>query len=238
MHSQPRRKTKPKKRRVQGLRVVSVLAFPILLGMAAVATVSETIQEPEPTQVPFPSRTPVPAPSITPTYLPTYTPTATITPTPSATPTPDLVVEVTAGMKVDRSLRYLDMILVIEERTGYTPDPLLVVAVIAMESGGDQTIESYAASCGIMQVEPKPWYGISAERICGSAWSNAVMGVWILQEAIENAGGDVRLGLALYNCSEQNVAKDACGSEGGLNYADTVLNFWLPRVQARLEEGD
>jgi len=139
-------------------------------------------------------------------------------------------------MKVEQSVRWAKMVDVIKERAGYTPDTALVLAVIAAESGGLQTARASDGGCGLMQVMPKPWYEVPADRICGSSWSNAVMGIWILQSALANADGDVRLGLAYYNCSEENVLADACGSRGGLNYADTVLGFWLPRVQARLAE--
>jgi hypothetical protein len=180
-----------------------------------------------------PTVTDTPTATVTATPIPTATatPTPTSTIEPTATPTTDPVIEISSQYKVDRSLIYLDTIRLLNE---YDLDPYLVVSVIAAESGGDPSIVSYAGACGPMQVIPKPWYPYKASDICHSSWANLIMGMRILRAAIDNADGDLRLGLAYYNCSEESVHNDGCGSKGGIHYADNVLEFWYPRVTRTL----
>jgi len=41
---------------------------------------------------------------------------------------------------------------------------------------------------------------------------------------------DIRLALALYNCSEESVLSNSCAPWGGLNYADKILDVVMPEV--------
>jgi hypothetical protein len=120
----------------------------------------------------------------------------------------------------------------------YDLDPILVLSVIAAESGGDPSVVSYAGACGPMQVMWKPWYGYSESAICNSSWANLIVGMRILLSAIDIAddrGLPFEYALAFYNCSEESVMNNRCGAKGGLFYADDVLEFWYPRIQAKLE---
>lgn len=177
-------------------------------------------------------------PTITVTVTSTPTSTSTPPPTPTIEPTPTLdpVIEISARYKLERSLIYLEAIRYFNEEYNYGLDPYLVVAVIAAESGGDYEVVSYAGACGPMQVIWKTWFGVSRSALCESTWTNVRIGMSILRGAINIAEGDVRYGLAYYNCSEESVHNDRCGSNGGLHYADSVLDFWYPRVALTLSE--
>lgn len=210
-----------------------VLAFVIYMAALIVPRQATAAPQPVPTLRPR-TATPTMRPKSTSSPTPTVTPTPTTTPTP--TPTLDPVTEITAGYKVERSLIYLPTIILLNE---YDLDPLLVVAVIAAESGGAPYLVSSAGACGPMQVIPKPWFPYSKKAICGNSWVNLIMGMRILRGAMgmaEDRGLGIEYALAFYNCSEASVMTDRCGSRGGLNYADEVLNFWLPRVVSHPKE--
>lgn len=195
-------------------------------------------QRSTPTRTPSPTRTPKP----TENYTPTRTPRATLEP----------ALEVTVQLALDNVMRWITEVNFRLEYDkgeyrvgdeGYEFGPALVLAVMANESGGNPYALSYAGACGLMQVMPKHWYRYTAGQICSNYSVNIAMGIWILHSAINNAkeqGYDLRYGLAYYNCSEQAVHEDRCGSRGGLNYADRVLEFWLPFVEERVAqyEGD
>jgi len=176
--------------------------------------------------------TSTPAPSPTPTSTPTPRPTATPTPTP--TPYPETEGErESAYWKVKRSLLYLKGVNAVNEIYGYELDPLLVMTIIAAETGGDYTIVSYAGAVGPMQVVPKPWYEYSASDLRTSTWANLIVGMRILRIVIDRYPGDLRFALAVYNCLPENVVADRCGERGGLHYADSVLGYWMPKVIAQ-----
>jgi hypothetical protein len=125
------------------------------------------------------------------------------------------------------------------EHEGYDLDPVLILSIIAAESGGDPHAVSPAGACGPMQVIWKPWYQFTQSDICTSSYANLIQGMRILSAAIDIArekGLDLEYALAFYNCSEEKVMADDCGPRGGLQYAEEVLNFWYPRVQEALEE--
>ncbi len=209
-------------------------AFALLSAFAGAAFARDGPEETDmPTPTPTDTATVTPSPEPTPTRIPpTATPSPSRTPTPS--PTLDPIIEISTRNAVERTMQYREGVEEILRLREYWADPALVLAVIAAESGGDQSALSPAGACGVMQVIPKPWYWLSASSICGSSYGNITMGVWILQHAIENAEGDVRYGLAYYNCSEESVHADRCGSKGGLNYADKVLEHWLPLFEERI----
>jgi hypothetical protein len=169
------------------------------------------------------------APTPTPTSSPTPRPTAT--PTPTQTPWPETEAEaVSARYKVQRSLLYLKGINAINEQYAYGLPPLLVVTIIAAETGGDYTLVSSAGAVGPMQVIPKPWYEYSAGDLRTSTWANLIVGMRILRTVIDRYPGDLRFALAVYNCLPENVVADNCGERGGLHYADSVLGYWMPKV--------
>lgn len=176
--------------------------------------------------------TSTPAPSPTPTSSPTPRPTAT--PLPTSTPHPETEAEaISANWKVERSLMYLKGIDAVNEQYGYDLDPLLVVTIIAAESGGDYMAVSAAGAVGPMQVVPKPWYPYSATDLKTSTWANLIVGMKILRTVIDRYPGDLRFALAVYNCLPENVLADRCGTRGGLHYADAVLDYWMPKVIAK-----
>jgi len=206
----------------------------VLFGTASVLSTATGMEDEIPT--PTPTATVTVAPTITPTATPTTAPTAT----PTAMPTPtteyekfDDGVEFTAHRKVVRCSYYLGIVhswLNLRPREFDNElDPILVLAVGAAETGCDPTLVSSAGAIGIMQVIPKPW--TAGSSLLYEPRVNIYWGMYILDAAINNADKDLRYGLAYYNCSEKSVHADRCGSQGGLNYADKVLNFWYPRVE-------
>ena len=104
----------------------------------------------------------------------------------------------------------------------------LVLAVIAQESQGfpDAISGDTAQSVGLMQVTPRPWTA-TTEQLLEPAL-NVYLGMWILDSAIKNSDGDVRRGLAGYNCGFVSLDAGLCHPRGGWAYADRVLNYWLP----------
>ena len=114
----------------------------------------------------------------------------------------------------------------------------LILSIMAAESGGDTRAVSSAGACGLMQIMWKEWFILSRRALCSSEWANIRKGIDILNSADKRAqsqGYDLRYALAYYNCSEEGVHADKCGSAGGLHYADHVLNFWLPRIETQID---
>jgi len=111
-------------------------------------------------------------------------------------------------------------------------DPALVLAVMAQESQGFPYAQSgdRHGSIGLMQVIPRSWTG-TRTQLLNPAY-NLYVGMRMLNFSTQKWG--VRLGLAHYNCSEEGVRNDACGSKGGLNYADRILDYWVPVFRATL----
>jgi len=173
----------------------------------------------------------------TPTVAPTRTPTPTNTPLPTVTPTPTLgrVAHVTTENTIDMVMPWG---YYVEQMETYDLETALILSVMAAESAGNPSLVSHAGACGLMQVIWKPWLGVSKGTLCSNSLKNIEIGIRILKGAIDIANErdeDLRYALAYYNCSLENVHADRCGTHGGLNYADKVLNFWLPRIRARIE---
>lgn len=223
------------------LLILSFIAAPIS------AEVDNGENESVPANQPIQTGSPSPAPRSTPTGTAVRKEAGRIEESypPAGTPRPavDPVIEVTVQLTLDSVMRW-HTVVDYRMEDFYEFDKSLVLAIMANESGGDPYALSHAGACGLMQVIPQPWYRYSAEQICSNYSVNVAMGMWILHSAINIAqeqGYDWRYGLAYYNCSEQAVHEDRCGSHGGLNYADRVLNFWLPYVEervAQLNKGD
>lgn len=234
---------------VKSLALIAVFTLTLLSGQAP-GVRAERAPDPEPTPVPEPTITP--RPTTTPTVIPKPTPTSTPTPVvlrarlPTATPTPDSMTEVAAdyalnlvvpwGAAVEHFMDGEPTVYLFEtEDLGIA----LILAVMANESGGRMEIVSSAGACGLMQVIPKNWFPENAHELCESPFANIRAGMRILQGAIDIAqerNEDLFYGLAYYNCSFAGVHSDGCGPTGGLNYADHIIGFWLPRVETRLAE--
>ena len=211
---------------------IAMLAL-VLLGASVnkPASAKEVPKLPNPTQTATASPMPTSAPTPTASPAPTSTPTATQTPTPD----PNDVVYWTTKWSVERVMLWEPYAKMIIEQYEYDLDLVLVLSVMAAESGGDPTVVSYAGAVGLMQIIPKPHlYNIDP---AGGSWSNMVLGMRILQGAIgmaEDRDLPFEFAIAFYNCSEKGVMTDKCGSQGGLNYADQVLHHWLPLFEERL----
>ena len=190
------------------------------------------------TQTPTATATATVTPSPSSTPSPTPTKTTTPSPTPQITPTPDGV-EVTAMMTANRCLYYKRIVVYWMEMEKAERDDFhnltmddvpLVLAVMAMESACLDNVTD-GQSLGLMQVIPRPWYPGTNNNGMNVYW-----GMYILDRSIDLAEGDVRYALAYYNCGVPKVEADACGSRGGLNYAEKVLSFWYPRIILVMEE--
>jgi len=219
------------------LRFWAITMLSLLLTTATPVRIRAGPIEEATTEIPSP-----PVPSSTPTVVPpSPAPTRTPTPTRTLTPTPTLdpVVEITTAHILERVIIWKGEVERINRNENLGLDTALVLAVMAAESGGDWTAVSSAGACGLMQVIPRPWYELDAGSICKSNVGNIYMGMYILRWSLDLAVEerlDLRYGLAFFNCSYEGVMSDRCGSKGGLNYADHILEFWLPRIEERLEE--
>lgn len=143
-------------------------------------------------------------------------------------------VDVTATKTVRRCLWYRP--LVDRWNPDFELDPAVVFAVMAQESacypyeGG--------ASVGLMQVTPSGWT-TTRERLMDPAtniyWGMRIL--WLtLNDDTHNPDHSLRTALAAYNCGWESLEADKCLDFGGYAYADRVLNFWLPYVEASLGE--
>jgi len=108
----------------------------------------------------------------------------------------------------------------------YRLDDDLIAAVIWHESAGDPAAERYepywdVTSYGLMQIVDFDWRNVTPEQLLNPDF-NVNMGAYILSSSIAQ-GGSVRRGLAVYNCSLENVNENQCGRYGGLHYADAVI---------------
>ena len=220
-------------------RVYIVLLSLVFIGASAGTKASAKEVPKIPTQEPTATASPVPTSTPSPTASPA--PTSTPTPPPTQTPTPTLdpVVEITAASIVDNVLFWRGQIERINEAEGLDLDPVLVMAIMAIESGGIQSAVSYAGALGLMQVIPRDWYEMSEDHIRSSPISNIHQGMYILRWSLdlaEKEGLSLEHGISFYNCSYDGVMNDRCGAKGGLVYADGVLNFWYPRFVLALEE--
>jgi hypothetical protein len=215
------------------------MALLAIIFLGAFANTTASAKEVPKLPIPTPTVTPIPTATITssPTATRTPEPIPTITQTP--TPTPDPVIEITAGYKVDAVVIWLGEIERINENESLDLDPVLVMAVMAAESGGNHNVVSSAGACGLMQVIPRHYHELSAYDICHSRVGNIYQGMYILRWALdyaESEGLSLNYGVAFYNCSVDGVMNDRCGTKGGIHYADNVLNFWYPRFELALEE--
>lgn len=117
----------------------------------------------------------------------------------------------------------------------------LVLAVIAQESMGINGLTSSDGyySVGLMQVIPRTYLGTPTYLMDPA--KNIWVGTRMLSEAIEQAieygytEDPVRYGLAAYNCGWKThlgkIMFKFCNREGGLAYADKVLNYWMPAFE-------
>lgn len=193
------------------------------------ASAKEVPKIPTPTEKATATSLPISSPTPTASPAPTSTP----TPPPTQTPTPDPndVEYWTALWTVEQVMLWEPYAKMIIEQYEYNLDLALVLSIIAAESGGDQSVVSYAGAVGLMQVIDRPWYDINP---AGGPWGNMVLGMRILEWAIDNHG--LEMGLAAYNCSLEGIANNACGPTGGVYYSEKVREFWLPLFIEALEE--
>ena len=206
----------------------------VLVGTAAILSPAASMEGPEPAPMQAPTLTLEP----TSTSIPSPTPTVTPTPTSTTVPTPTL--DPVTRITTEHILNHVMPWGVVVENHIQDSDPeiALILSVMAAESMGDPYVVSYAGACGVMQVIWKPWFGVSKSALCNDSQVNIMVGIRILRGALGLAtdkGLEERYGIAYYNCSIEGVHTDMCGSKGGLHYADRVLEFWLPRVQERID---
>ena len=104
----------------------------------------------------------------------------------------------------------------------------LVYSVIAKESQGFPYLvsEDGHGSVGLMQIIPRTWTN-TAQKLKNPN-INIYVGTWMLSVIMERKNGDMRETLAVYNCGDQGVEQDKCGTYGGYVYADDVLENYYP----------
>ena len=104
----------------------------------------------------------------------------------------------------------------------------LLQIIANKESRCRQDVVGAAGEIGLMQINPTVWRDepYNWNRLAAGtnlSWEavhtvdgNVLMGAWILRNAINAMGGDLRKGIALYNGY----------SEAGLRYADDILKTY------------
>lgn len=104
----------------------------------------------------------------------------------------------------------------------------LVYAIIAKESQGFPYLVSQDGhrSVGLMQIIPRSW--TNTERKLKNPNINIYIGTWMLSSILARTQGDMRYTLAVYNCGDDGVEQDKCGTHGGYAYADDVLENYYP----------
>ncbi len=139
-----------------------------------------------------------------------------------------------------RDLPYGEQILVAAERHGL--DPLLVAAVVEIESGFHPRAMSHMGALGLMQVLPSTggMYGITNLT---EPSANLAAGARYFSDLLEYFSGDLELTLAAYNAGPGNVRR-----YGGIppfreteQYVDKVLsayfqNHWTVWEQTGADE--
>lgn len=118
-----------------------------------------------------------------------------------------------------------------------TLDPALVLAVAAKESNCDPNgTDVYSESTGLMQVNPMG-LGLSKGELLDPVrniqWGMKILTVTLTNEA-HNPTHDLRTALAAYNCGWASLEAGRCYSFGGFTYADSILEEWLPVMEAEL----
>jgi soluble lytic murein transglycosylase-like protein len=107
----------------------------------------------------------------------------------------------------------------------------VVLALMAKESACLPNQDD-GVSVGLMAVTPRPWLFSEAELRTPA--TNIYAGMFVLNGALNQAGGDMALALAAYNCGWESLNAGKCINGGGHDYAADVLNYWLPII----EEGE
>ena len=87
----------------------------------------------------------------------------------------------------------------------YSVDPVLVEAVISVESGWDISAESHAGAQGLMQIMPNTQQDLGITEPFDPE-QNIDGGVKYLKEMLDRFG-DIKLALAAYNAGPERVAK-------------------------------
>jgi len=109
-------------------------------------------------------------------------------------------------------------------------DPLLVLSIIAQESGGNPKAtreeRNGDKSVGLMQIMTFSWRPQEAWLLIPR--NNVSYGCNILRQIWEKSE-TTEYGLAIYNCGEYRVDRNLCGPYGGYNYASKILHYWYPR---------
>ena len=136
---------------------------------------------------------------------------------------------ITSRMTVDRCLRYEPLIDRWQPDFPDVPKPV-VFALMAAETACMPYADD-GLSVGLMAVTPRAWTA-SRDALFDPA-VNVYWGMFILDSAIREANGDLTFALGAYNCGWESLRADRCIPGGGLDYADAVLNFWLPIVEER-----
>ncbi len=142
-----------------------------------------------------------------------------------------------AGVSAVERRPFGRLIVAMAER--YSVDPLLVAAVMEVESGFDPNAVSAMGAIGLMQVLPTTVELYSDEDPFEPA-VNVRVGVRYLRALLDQFDGDVTLALAAYNAGPGNVLKH----EGvppfreTRNYVERVLSLYVDQHQAIWQQSE
>lgn len=126
--------------------------------------------------------------------------------------------------------------------TTYALDPAIVLGVIQVETSGNNVIGDYGHGRGLMQIDDrshKTWLDSHANGM--DPESNIDYGCSILRSGIDYFDGDMRAGIAAYNCGAGNAqaglreAGDPDKYTTGRHYSTRVLG-WAEIFRPDLDE--
>ncbi len=128
-------------------------------------------------------------------------------------------------------------------------DALLIMGMIAQESGGDPNptcndfdVKRGTCAVGLMAVSPEQC-GVTSSQLlsptvnitCGIRIINIVYGQ-ALEHGFRPGKDATRAALAAFNCSWSSLLENRCFSFGGWMYSSKILNYWVPLLEKYIEE--
>lgn len=138
----------------------------------------------------------------------------------------------TSSDECAQQARYPEKILpwcvLIEEKAGrYAVDPLLIAAVMLVESGGQPQVISHSGAVGLMQVMPRDGIAATFQCINGPCFSNRPT-IEELKDPEFNVDYGVRMlaGLIAKHGNTRDALKSYGPGDVGYWYADKVLEIY------------
>jgi soluble lytic murein transglycosylase-like protein len=149
-------------------------------------------------------------------------------PAPPIAATPAAAAPMTAAPDAQRAAQFKPLIQKVAQETSMSP--LLLHAVIAVESGYDAKAVSRKGAQGLMQLMPKTAQRFGVRNVFDPT-ENIRGGALYLKWLLDYFDGDLKLALAGYNAGEQEVVR-----AGYKIPAIKETRDYVPKVLARLKQ--